>query len=183
MRNCNGRRNLNNEMSLAVLSRSFRQVAPFISCSLSLFSTISIAWRGKQENEHLPPRNILDYPLFIARKRLTVTVELRKTGLRVQYYFCILCVISRELDWMKCLDYAKCYVMCLCVSMETCVGNNVQIWSERNRLQWLQTASNIKHLHGDKMDMKLETEEAKLAVNGKIFFFLIAYGVSKRILC
>jgi len=79
-RNYNGRMNLNNEMSLAVLSHPFRQVTQFISCSLSLFSAISVAWRGKQETEHLPPLTILDYPLFIVRKRLTVTVELRKTG-------------------------------------------------------------------------------------------------------
>jgi hypothetical protein len=161
-------------MSLAVLLHPFRQVAPFIPCSLSLFSAISIAVRGKQETEHLPPRNILDYPSFIARKWLTVTVELRKTGLSVRVYFCILCLISRDLDWMTCLDYAKSYVICLCVSMKTCVENNVQFWSERNSVQWLQPASNIKHLHGDKMDwrsdVKLEAMEAKMAVNGKTFF-------------
>lgn len=135
MRNYNGRRNSNNEMSLAVLSHPFRQVAQFISCSLSLFRAISIAWRGKQETEHLPPRTTLDYPLFIARKRQTVTVELRKTGFRVWIQFCILCVISRDLEWMKCLDYAKCQLMCLCVSMETCVENNVQFLSETNSMR------------------------------------------------
>jgi hypothetical protein len=161
-------------MSLAVLSHPFRKVAPFISCSLSLFSAISIAWRGKRETEHLPPRNILDYPSFIARKRLTVTVELRKTSLGVRFYFYILCVISRHLDRIKCLDYAKSYVICLCVSMKTCFENNVQFWSGRNSVQWLQPVSNIKHLHGDKMDwrpdVKLEAVEARLAVNGKTFF-------------
>jgi len=59
---------LNSEISLAVRLDPFRQVAPFIPSSLSLFSHISIAWRGNQETDHLPPRNVLDYPSFIARK-------------------------------------------------------------------------------------------------------------------
>jgi hypothetical protein len=161
-------------MSLAVLLHSFRQVAPFIPCSLPLFSAISIAVRGRQVTEHLPPRNILDYPSFIAKKWLTVTVELRKTVLSVRVYYCILCVISRDLDWLTCLDYAKSYVICLCASMKMCVENNVQFWSERNSVQGLLLVGKIKHLHGDKMDwwsdVKLEAMETKLAVNGKTFF-------------
>jgi len=50
-------------------------------------------------------------------------VKLRKSGLRVLLYFCILCVISGDLDRMKCLDYAQSYVIWLCVSMKTCVEN------------------------------------------------------------
>jgi hypothetical protein len=160
---------LNNEISLAVRLHPFRQVAPFIPCSLSLFGHISIALRGKQETDNLPPRKILDYPSFIARKWLTATVELRKTG-----FIFVLCVLSRDLDWIKCLDYAKSYVICLCVSMKTCVENNVLFWSKWNNVHWLQPASDIKHLHGDKMDgrsdVKLDAMEAKLAVTGKAFF-------------
>jgi len=59
--------------------------------------------------------------------------------------------------------------------MKTCVENNVLFWSKWNNVQWLQPASDIKHLHGDKMDgrsdVKLEAAMgAKLAVNGKTFF-------------
>jgi len=43
--------------------------------------------------------------------------------------------------------------------MKTYVENNVQFWSERHSVQWLQPVSNIKHLHGDKMAWRLDVSQ------------------------